>query len=94
MGRAWPQPGDPLWLDEDRQWLYALMHVEADVCGDCGQPWGEVSDSKNEYAYDVTLPRCHACAAIARTVRKHQDGHGSMDGLRVQITKSEPSKRR
>ncbi|MCX5601629.1 hypothetical protein OOK29_26105 [Streptomyces phaeochromogenes] len=86
MGRV-PGPGEPLWLAEDRAWALALLEVEADACGDCGQPRSETADEKNEFAYTAELMRCHACAASAREVRRYQDKGGQMDGLQIHIEK-------
>lgn len=88
MGRA-VQPGEPLWLPEDRYWALALAEVEADACPECGQPWGEATDAANEFAYKATLIRCHACSTSSRAVRayQHKSGEGSTDGLHVHIDK-------
>lgn len=85
LGRPWPASGDPLWTEEDRGWALALAEVEADQCPDCGQPWSEATDAKNEFAYKPTLIICHACAASAKAVRVHQDGKGTTDGLHVHL---------
>jgi hypothetical protein len=78
--------GEPLWLDEDRHWALALAEVEADSCPDCGQPWSEATDSKNEEAYRAHLVRCHACSISAKTVRASQSKNNSDgDGLHVHI---------
>ena len=77
--------GEPAWLDEDRWWALALLEVEADSCPDCGQPWGEATDQKSEYAYKTALIKCHACAATARAVRAHENGGGKLDGLHVHV---------
>ncbi|MDX2731177.1 hypothetical protein [Streptomyces sp. PA03-2a] len=76
-----------MWTEEDRAWALALAEVEADTCPDCGEPWSEVTDPKNEFAYEANLVMCHACATSAKKVRAHQDGHGSADGLHVHIEK-------
>ena len=80
-------PGEPLWSEEDRAWALALSHVEGDQCPECGEAWGEATDVKSEFAYKAELIKCHACATSARAVRIHQDGHGTADGLHVQIHK-------
>ncbi|NYV73180.1 hypothetical protein [Streptomyces sp. UH6] len=78
-----PGPGEPLWLDEDRDWALALLHVEADQCPDCGSPWGEATAQENEYAYASDLTQCHACAESARAVRAFQEAGGDTAGLHV-----------
>ena len=86
MGRV-VADGEPMWLPEDRYWALALAEVEADSCPECGQPWSEATDPKNEERYTAQLVRCHACTASAQRVRAHQDKKGSADGLHVHIEK-------
>lgn len=78
-------PGEPLFNEEDTAWALALAEVEADTCPDCGQPWSEATDAKNEFEYKAELIMCHACATSAKTVRAHQDRNGSADGLHVHL---------
>jgi hypothetical protein len=84
MGRV-VADGEPLWLDEDRAWAFALLDVEADACPECGQPWGEATDPDNEFAYKAHLVKCHACGTSAKAVKAHQDNRGNTDGLHVHI---------
>lgn len=86
MGRA-VAPGEPLWLDEDRAWALALAEVEKDCCPDCGHPWSEASAAENEFEYDVSLLRCHACAAGARKSKHFQESGGDPSGLHVAINR-------
>lgn len=87
LGRPLPAPGEPLWLDEDRDWAMALLEVEDETCGGCGQPLHESRAPENEYAYTVTPIRCHACASMSRASRKFLDGAGptAADGLRFHV---------
>ncbi|WP_416976722.1 hypothetical protein [Streptomyces sp. T028] len=87
LGRPWPQPGEPLWLDEDREWALALQYIEADVCPDCRQPWQDATDAKNEGAWNAHLVRCHACATAARKTTEFENNGGDMRGLHVQLTR-------
>lgn len=82
-----PAVGEPLWLDEDRAWAMALMEVEADACPDCRQPWSEATAPDNEFEYEATLMRCHACTAGAHAVSAYQNSKGDSRGLHVNITK-------
>lgn len=93
LGRA-VAPGEALWTEEDRAWALALAEVEADTCPDCGQPWSEATDPKNEFEYRAELVLCHACATSAKTVRAHQDGKGSTDGLHVHLERRTAQSRR
>lgn len=61
LGRV-PQPGEPLWLDEDRAWAIALLAEQRDACPGCGQPRSETFDPANAYAYGVKrLGVCAGC---------------------------------
>ena len=87
LGRALPGPGEPLWLDEDRQWAMALLEVEADVCPECRQQWSKSTDAASEGTWKAELVRCHACAAAAaRTAQFEKDG-GDLRGLHIHVTK-------
>ena len=87
LGRPWPQPGEPLWLPDDRDWAYALAEVEADACPDCGKPWSEASDPDLEYGWQATIARCHACAAGHRTIARFEAEGGDTRGLHVLVTR-------
>ncbi len=82
-----PGPGEPMWLEEDRQWAMALMDVEADTCKDCGQPWGEATAQENEFTYKADLIRCHACTTATKAVSQYQNQGGDGRGLHVSIKK-------
>lgn len=85
MGRPQPAPGEPLWLPEDRWWAMALMEAESGLCGDCGHSLAESTHADNEYAYDASITKCHACLAGARRVAAHQEDGGKTDGLKVSV---------
>ncbi len=87
LGRPWPQPGEPLWLEDDRAWAYALSVVEADRCPDCRQPWDEATDPENEFKWRGELAKCHACAAAARAIAQHEKAGGDTRGLHVHVTR-------
>lgn len=88
LGRPLPGPGEPLWLDEDRDWALALLEVEADTCPGCGQPLSESTHSDNEFAYTASASRCHSCAAMRRYARRFlpEDSPQSLaDGLTFHV---------
>ena len=68
-GRPWPQPGQPLFLPEDRNW--ALAHaaykaqVDANRCRLCGLPKDVCRDPANQFEFEVEVERCHATYAMA-----------------------------
>lgn len=84
LGAPLPAPGEPLWTEEDRDWALALIALEADRCGGCGQPRSESTHSRNEFAYTAEPQRCHACAAMekaARTFGGDSPPVGTNDGV-------------
>lgn len=96
--RAWGVPrsiflgrtvadGDPLWLDDDRDWALALHLLEADTCDGCGQPRSESTLPENEYGYSVVPIRCHSCAALRRASRSWLDGQNESvaDGVTFHV---------
>lgn len=87
LGRPAPAPGEPLWLDDDRDWAIALHLVEADTCDGCGQPRSESVLPENEFAYSVTPIRCHSCAALRRSSRGWLDGQNetAADGVTFHV---------
>lgn len=85
LGQPWPQPGEPLWQEEDRAWAYALAAVEAAVCPDCGKPWDEASDPANEELWHAEITRCHACAAGHRAVAAFERKGGDTRALHVTV---------
>jgi hypothetical protein len=84
MGRV-VEPGEPLWLPEDRAWVFALAEVEADACPDCKRPWSEAAAKESEFAYKAEVTRCHACATAARHVQKFERDGGDTRGLHVLV---------
>jgi hypothetical protein len=64
LGRV-PVAGEPLWLEDDRQWAVALLTYEADLCSGCGQSRSETTAIGNEDAYAGSAIRCHGCKAVA-----------------------------
>lgn len=73
LGRV-VEPGEPLWLDEDRDYALALHWLEAETCSGCGQPRSESTAIENDGGYRIEPIRCHACAAMARQSTKFLDG--------------------
>lgn len=83
LGRV-VQPGEPLWLEEDRSWAMALAELEADLCPNgCGQPLSESTAAGMDEAYDAKPIQCHACAARDRRM-EGRNGHGEL----VTVTKA------
>src|SRR3954471_6198450 len=45
---------EPLWTDEDRDLLLALLAEEAEECTGCGQPLAQTTDPANRGTYEVS----------------------------------------
>jgi len=88
LGRV-VQPGEPLWLPDDRTWALALAEVEAGECSDCRHPVDESMDAENEFAYEAHWGVCHACRAAATAVRAHADAGGDTTGVRAHAARRE-----
>ncbi|MGR7002816.1 hypothetical protein ACU686_40540 [Yinghuangia aomiensis] len=86
LGRT-PEPGEPLWLADDRTWAYALLEVEAEECKGCGHPLSETTDRDAEFAYEAEGIRCHACKAAADFANAHENNHGSLTALQIHVTR-------
>lgn len=72
LGRPLPAPGEPLFLDEDRDWLFEWEQYKATICGQCGtdhQLWKNDPD-----AYHAVLTRCPGKEAIAIAEREIPEG--------------------
>lgn len=84
MGRSWPQPGEPLFLQEDTDLALAWQAELAGMC-QCGHSLEESTSPENEGAYKASGIRCHACAEQARAVRAWQ---GDLNGLYFPVIRS------
>lgn len=62
-GRPWPAPGEPLWLEGDRDEAVALVLFDWDTCPGCRQPLSETIDPDAEGRYDVEQLMCAGCQA-------------------------------
>ena len=88
-------PGEPQWLESDRQEAIALVEVEAGTCQGCGQPRDESTSLELEFGYEATVIRCHACATALKSARAFQAGHvhdgtvnaDALDGLTFHVSK-------
>lgn len=86
LGRV-PKRGEPLWTDDDRDWALALQAYEADLCA-CGQPRAESMSPDNEFGYDATPLRCHACAAVAKGGERFSEPGADPRGLFMSVTRT------
>lgn len=79
LGRPWPAPGEPLWLQEDTDGALALHEEEraeaAEKCPLCGLPKSVCRDAGNQFRFRASAERCHATNALAQA----QDAQGGDD---------------
>lgn len=80
--------GEPLWLDEDRDWALALLEVEADRCDGCGQQRSESMSIEADSGYRAEKARCHSCKAIAEASERWADDG---KGLFIKLSKLKTS---
>lgn len=69
-------PGEPLWLDDDREWAVALIQDERDACPGCGEPLHISTARESDGEYHADAIRCHGCAAQSRAVHSVDDKAG------------------
>jgi hypothetical protein len=84
LGRV-PVPGEALWTAEDRAWAIALLEHEADICSGCGQPASESRAPENEFHYETTVLRCHACKTVAHKANELSESKAKPEGLMIGV---------
>lgn len=65
LGRPMPQPGEPLFTDEDTAYAMALAEEEAATCPSCGLLKAVCRDPEFQFAFEVHEEQCHATKALA-----------------------------
>jgi len=68
-----PQPGEPLFTDEDTAYAIALAEEEAATCSSCGLLKVVCRDPEYQFAFEVHEEQCHATYALADRQRTWQD---------------------
>lgn len=88
-GRPWPQPGEPLWLDDDRRWALAAQQ-DADERLPCGCHPSDTSGAHNEDAFDAIPRVCHRHRAVGEaSERRSKSETDSMHGVWFQVERRE-----
>ncbi len=72
LGRPWPRPGEPLFLEEDTAYAVALAAEERDTCPSCGMPRVWCRDPANQFAFEPVEQTCFATYRLAQ----HRGGQG------------------
>ena len=55
---------EPLWTDDDRAWLLALLAEQRETCAGCGHPLDECRDPAGEKTWRLVVDTCHACMTL------------------------------
>lgn len=64
LGRPWPEPGEPLFTEEDTAWAVALAEEERDTCPACGYPKSVCRDPA--YQFPAFEPHEEICGPTQR----------------------------
>lgn len=65
LGRPWPQPGEPLFTEDDTAYALALAEEERDTCPNCGMPVAVCSDPQYQFAFEPSERVCWPTARMA-----------------------------
>lgn len=66
--------GEPLWLDEDRDYALALQSWEDGKCDGCGEQLHESTTPEAGRLYRLDDPViCYGCAAVRRDLTEYDD---------------------
>lgn len=74
---------EPLWTDEDRGWLLALLEERADTCPGCGQPNSECRDKSSMGQWGVAHRTCWACLVLEADADGRAESKQRQRGLYV-----------
>lgn len=82
LGRAWPGPGEPLWLPSDLEGALAYERWQAERCPRCGTFPAEWLDDKGKFLedepYEVIAHECPGCDLLKR--HEHHENTRSKPG--------------
>lgn len=61
------EQGEPLWLEEDRDYAVALQEFEDNTCDGCGEQLDVSTDPAHSHQYRLEPPTiCWGCMAVRR----------------------------
>jgi len=79
-------PGEPLWLDEDRQAALEWIAYDESLCPGCRTDRSETMDPAADDSYETVALRCHKCAARERAGKKFAaDESADTSGLYIAV---------
>lgn len=79
---------DPLWTDEDRDLLIALLAEERDECAGCGHPLEVSTDRKTQQTWQVHRRTCEACRVLEAEVDNDLEAKTRKRGVRYAVTRT------
>lgn len=87
LGRPWPGPGEPMWLDDDQDKVGAYLRLRREVCARCGTVDSDWIDQttgryRDDPPYEATLFRCHGCRELEEALEEVPSGQ---KGVRVAL---------
>jgi hypothetical protein len=79
---------EPLWTDEDRGELLALLEEEADTCPGCGHPNSECRDRSSVGQWRLVSKTCWACLVLEADSEGRAESKQRQRGLYVGTIRS------
>jgi hypothetical protein len=76
---------DPLWTDEDRNLLLALLAEEREECEGCGWPLEISTDPKTQRTWTVHRTTCEACRILAVEVSNDAESKRPHRGVKYAV---------
>lgn len=95
LGRPWPRPGEPMWLDEDQDKIVAWLRARHEVCQQCGtieSDWIDPVTGRyfDQPKWEAVTYRCPGCAEVQRAARDVPEGE---PGVRVLLVPADIDER-
>lgn len=85
MGRPWPEPGQPLFTEQDTEDVFEYFREKELECPGCGHPRDESMDKANQLAYVAEPVRCFACQARDQRAEKWHRAGGDSAGIKFSV---------
>lgn len=98
LGGPVPKPGEPLWLESDRDFAVEFEAYQRGVCRSCGtrdEEWRdpETKREKDPPPYVAEPIRCAGCVAVADATKEvRRSLHGDAAGVAVFLRAWDPKR--
>lgn len=80
---------DPLWTDEDRNLLLALLAEEREECSGCRQPLEISTDRRTQGTWQVKRITCEACRILEAEIGNDHEAKRRARGRRYIVHRSD-----